>query len=49
MENNRVTQRETLLEEFARIRDIKQGPNGEIFLLLEHALRAKIVKLVPED
>jgi uncharacterized protein YbcI len=48
VEKNTVTQRGTLLEELARTRYIEQGPNGEIFILLEHILGAKIVKLVPE-
>lgn len=39
---------ETLLKGLARIRDVEVGPDGLIYLLLEHASGAKIVRLVPE-
>jgi glucose/arabinose dehydrogenase len=45
--NNTLVNRETLLEGLARIRDIEQGFNGEIYLLLEHNSGGRIIKLVP--
>jgi aldose sugar dehydrogenase len=47
--NNVLVSRETLLQDLARIRDIEQGFNGEIYLLLEHNSGSRIVRLVPED
>lgn len=47
IQNNRLVERETLLEGLARIRDIEQGFDGAIYLLLEHATGARIVQLVP--
>jgi glucose/arabinose dehydrogenase len=47
MENNQLVHRETLLEGIARIRDIEQGFNGDIYLLLEHNNGSQIVRLVP--
>lgn len=49
IENNRYVHRETLLEGLARIRDIEQSANGDIYLLLEHAEGGKILRLVPLD
>ncbi len=40
---------EILLEDLARIRDVESGPDGLIYLLLEHESASQIVKLVPED
>ena len=36
MQDGEVAERETVLEDLARIRDIEVGPDGRIFLLLEH-------------
>ncbi len=47
MQNNTLVGRETLFESFARIRDIEQGFNGEIYLLLEHNAGSRIIRLVP--
>lgn len=47
IENNRFVKRETLLEGLGRIRDIEQGFDGDIFLLLEHSSGGQIVRLVP--
>ena len=41
--------RETLLRSLARIRDVEVGPDGEVYLLLEHASGWRIVRLVPAD
>ena len=38
---------EILLRRLARIRDIEIGPDGLIYLLLEHADGGQIVRLVP--
>lgn len=38
---------EILLKDLARIRDVEVGPDGLIYLLLEHAAGSHIVRLVP--
>ncbi|MCH2173525.1 PQQ-dependent sugar dehydrogenase [Myxococcota bacterium] len=48
MEDDRVIRSETLLASLARIRDVEIGPDGGIYLLLEHASGGRIVRLVPE-
>ncbi len=47
LENDRVVHTETLLKGIARIRDVETGPDGAIYLLLEHASGGQIVRLVP--
>ena len=49
IDNNQFVKRETLLGELARIRDIEQGPNGDIYLLLEHITGGRVVRLVPTN
>ena len=49
LEGNQVVHFETLLRDFARIRDIESGPDGAIYLLLEHDTGGQIVRLVPTD
>jgi len=49
IENNALVHRETLIEGFARIRDIEEGFNGELYLLLEHNTGGQIVRLVPDN
>jgi glucose/arabinose dehydrogenase/cytochrome c5 len=49
IEDNRFVHRETLFEGIGRIRDIEQGYNGDIYLLLEHSSGGQIVRLVPAD
>lgn len=44
---DRVVHRETLLEGLGRIRDVETGPDGSVYLLLEHASSGRIVRLVP--
>jgi glucose/arabinose dehydrogenase len=39
---------EVLLEDLARIRDVEMGPDGLVYLLLEHEAGSRIVRLVPE-
>ncbi|MEM6705177.1 MAG: PQQ-dependent sugar dehydrogenase [Acidobacteriota bacterium] len=48
MEDGILKQRETLIEDMARVRDLEVGPEGEILLLLEHAEGGKIVKVSPK-
>jgi glucose/arabinose dehydrogenase/cytochrome c553 len=48
-DNNRMVQRETLFAGLARIRDIEQDLNGNIFLLLEHNSGSRIVRLAPAE
>ena len=45
--NGRVVHREKLLADLARFRDIKQGPDGELYILLEHASGGRIIRLEP--
>nr|MCS5555379.1 PQQ-dependent sugar dehydrogenase [Arenicellales bacterium] len=47
IENNQFVRRETLFEGVGRIRDIEQGYNGEIYLLLEHKSGGRVIQLVP--
>jgi len=45
--DNRLVSYEVLLRHLARIRDIETGPDGNIYLLLEHADGGQILRLVP--
>ena len=47
IEGERIVHRETLLEGLGRIRDVETGPDGFVYLLLEHASGSRIVRLVP--
>jgi glucose/arabinose dehydrogenase len=47
VEDDRVVHTEVLLEGFGRIRDVANGPDGAVYLLLEHASGGQIVRLVP--
>jgi glucose/arabinose dehydrogenase len=49
IEGDRVVHRETLLKGIARIRDVEVGPDGFVYLLLEHASGGRIVRLVPAE
>ena len=49
IEGERVVHRETLLRSLARIRDVEVGPDGYVYLLLEHETGGRIVRLVPAD
>lgn len=44
-----VVHSETLLIGVARIRDVETGPDGAVYLLLEHASGGQIVRLVPDE
>jgi glucose/arabinose dehydrogenase len=47
IEDDRVVHVETLIEGLGRIRDIEVGPEGAVYLLLEHHSGARILRLVP--
>ena len=47
LSNNRFAHRETLLSDIGRIRDVQQGPDGDLYLLIEHASGGKILRLSP--
>lgn len=47
MQDGQVAERETVLEDLARIRDIEVGPKGRIFVLLEHEGGSLIVRMDP--
>ena len=49
LQDNLVTHIEIVLENFARIRDIETGIDGNVYLLLEHESGGQIVRLVPDD
>ena len=48
VDGDRHLHTEILLEDLARIRDVEVGPEGMIYLLLEHESGSRIVCLVPE-
>jgi glucose/arabinose dehydrogenase/cytochrome c553 len=48
LENDKFVSRETLLKRLARIRDVEEGADGNIYLLLEHADGGRVVRLVPD-
>lgn len=45
LNGDRVIHTENLIEDVARIRDVEVGPDGAIYLLLEHASGGQIVRL----
>jgi glucose/arabinose dehydrogenase len=47
IKDNEVVHTEVLLENLARFRDIETGPNGNLYILLEHASNSQIIRLVP--
>ncbi|NOX50148.1 MAG: PQQ-dependent sugar dehydrogenase, partial [Gammaproteobacteria bacterium] len=49
IKDNKVIHRETLLTDLARFRDIEMGPNGEIYILLEHNSGGQILRLQSTD
>ena len=48
LDGDKVVHTEILLKDLARIRDVETGPDGAIYLLLEHASGGQIVRLVPD-
>ena len=49
IDGRRAIEQEILLDDFARVRDIESGTDGEIFLLLEHSEGSQIARLMPEQ
>jgi len=47
--NNCYVHSEVLLKQLARIRDIETGPDGNVYLLLEHKDGGQILRLFPAD
>ena len=47
MKDGELVERETIIEDLARIRDIEIAPSGDILLLLEHAAGGQIVRVTP--
>ena len=47
IEENKLVERELLIEDLARIRDIEVDHDGHILLLLEHASGGRIVRISP--
>jgi glucose/arabinose dehydrogenase len=47
LKDDRVVHTETLLKGLGRIRDVKVGPRGTVYLLLEHSSGGRILRLVP--
>ncbi len=47
VDGDHVVHRETLLSGLGRIRDVAIGPDGDLYLLLEHASGGRILRLVP--
>jgi glucose/arabinose dehydrogenase len=45
--DDRVVHTEVLLENLARFRDLELGPNGELYVLLEHKTDSQVVRLLP--
>ena len=48
IDGNRVIEQEILLDDFARVRDIESGVDGEVYLLLENGAGSQIARLMPE-
>jgi glucose/arabinose dehydrogenase len=46
LEGNQLVERELILSDMGRIRDIEIDPQGAILLLLEHDAGSKIVRLI---
>ncbi len=46
--DSQLVHKETLLTDLARFRDLETGPNGELYVLLEHATGGQVIRLVPE-
>lgn len=47
VQDNTFIEKEVIVDNLSRIRDIEIGPKGIVYLLLEHTLGGKIVRLVP--
>jgi glucose/arabinose dehydrogenase len=49
VEGEKIVYTETLLDGLGRIRDVEIGPDGLVYLLLEHASGSRILRLVSTD
>jgi len=49
VEDGEVVHTEVLIENLARFRDVKLGPDGELYLLLEHKTDSQIIRLKAAD
>ena len=49
IEDDRLVHTELLIKDLARIRDIETGPDGNIYLLLEHGSGSQIVRMIPSE
>lgn len=49
VDGERVVHTETLLKGLGRIRDVEAGPDGFVYLLLEHVSGSRILRLVPDS
>ncbi len=47
IDGDRFVEKETLIEDLARVRDVEVGVDGLVYLLLEHAAGWTIARLVP--
>jgi glucose/arabinose dehydrogenase len=47
IKDGQLLEREILIENVARIRDVEIGPTGELYLLLEHASGGQVVRVTP--
>ena len=47
MQGNKVLRREIILEKIGRVRDIRQGPDGYIYVVLENS--GSIVRIIPKS
>ena len=47
VDGDRFVEKETLVEDLARVRDIEVGVDGLVYLVLEHATGWTIVRLAP--
>jgi len=47
IEDGQLREREILIENLARIRDVEVGSTGELYLLLEHASGGQVVRVRP--
>jgi aldose sugar dehydrogenase len=47
VKGNKVTAREIIFEKLGRVRDVRQGPDGNIYVVLENS--GKIVKISPKS
>lgn len=49
IEDGKVVHQEVLLEDVARFRDVEVGPDGSLYILLEHDSGGQIIRLVATD